>query len=234
VAETALSAPVKRFLEGLGFAVKGEIDGCDILAIRAGDPPLLVIAELKLALTFELVLQAVDRLTAADEVWLAVPQTRKGRDRDRRAHRLCRLLGVGLLTVNLRTGHVEPECAPGPYRPRLDKAWRSKLIREFERRRGDPMEGGHTRRPIMTAYRQTSLALAAALRDGKLRPRDLKHVTPDAGAILLRNVYAWFERIAPGLYGLTPLGAQEVAQFLAREDPAANAGGPDGIQGSDR
>jgi hypothetical protein len=195
---------------------------------------VLVIAELKLMLSFELVLQAVDRLSAADEVWLAVPQTRKGRDRDRRAHRLCRLLGVGLLTVNLRSGHVEPECRPGPYRPRLDKAWRSKLLREFHRRRGDPMQGGHTRQPIMTAYRQTALALAAALRDTPLRPRDLKPLAPEAGAMLARNVYGWFERVAPGLYALTPLGHQEVAEFLAREDSGGNAGGPDGIQGSDR
>jgi hypothetical protein len=234
MAETALSAPVKRFLERLGFAVKGEIDGCDILAIRADDPPVLVIAELKLGLSFELVLQAVDRLTAADEVWLAVPQTRKGRDRDRRAHRLCRLLGVGLLTVNLRTGHVEPECAPGPYSPRLDKRWRSRLMREFDRRRGDPMEGGINRRRIMTAYRQTALALAACLSAGPQRPRDLRHITADAGAILPRNVYGWFERIGPGLYALTPLGQQEVAEFLTREDSGGNAGVPDGIQGSDR
>jgi hypothetical protein len=32
---------------------------------------------------------------------------------------------------------------------------------------------------------------------------------PDAGRILLRNVYGWFERAAPGLYRLT--GAGEAA-----------------------
>ena len=31
--ETSLYNPVKRFLEGLGFAVKGEIGGCDLLAL---------------------------------------------------------------------------------------------------------------------------------------------------------------------------------------------------------
>ncbi len=234
MSESALSAPVKRFLTGLGFSVKGEIDGCDIVAIHHGAPPLLVIAELKLGLSFELILQAVDRLTAADEVWLAVPQTRKGRDRDRRARRLCQLLGVGLLTVNLKTGHVEPECRPGPYRPRLDKAWRSKLVREFENRRGDPMEGGISRRRIMTAYRQTCLALAAALQAGPMRPRDLAEVSAKAGVMLRANVYGWFERTAPATYGLTKLGAQEVAHFLAAEEAAGKAGGSDGVQGSDR
>lgn len=34
--ETSLYAPVKRFLESLDFAVKGEIGGCDIVALREG------------------------------------------------------------------------------------------------------------------------------------------------------------------------------------------------------
>ena len=77
--------------------MKGEVGHCDVVAVRGDEPPRLVIAELKLGLSLELLLQAVDRMRAADEVWLAVPATRRGRDRDRRAHRLCRLLGVGLL-----------------------------------------------------------------------------------------------------------------------------------------
>jgi hypothetical protein len=31
-------------------------------------------------------------------------------------------------------------------------------------------------------------------------------VAPDAGRILLRNVYGWFERTQPGTYRLTGLG----------------------------
>lgn len=217
MSESELSAPVKAFLESLGYTVKGEIVGCDLLGMRGDDPPIVVIAELKLSLSLELILQAVDRLTAADEVWLAVPATRKGRDRDRRARRLLRLLGLGLMTVNLKTGNVEPEIAPMPYAPRRDKKFRSRLIREFHRRRGDPMPGGVTRRRIMTAYRQTCLDLAAALADGEKRPRELKDISKDAGAILARNVYAWFDRIAPGTYGLTPLGRDELAAFQVTE-----------------
>lgn len=232
--ETDLSAPVKRFLEGLGFSVKGEIDGCDILGLMPGEPPVMVIAELKLGLSLELILQAVDRLTVTDEVWIAVPLTRRGRDRDRRVQRLCRLLGLGLLTVNLKTGAVEPQSPPGAYAPRRDRWWRARLMREFERRRGDPMHGGTSRRRIMTAYRQTCFALAEALLAGPARPRDLTAISPDAGAILRRNVYAWFVRTAPGRYDLTPLGRQEVAQFAAAAQADANAGGGDGISGSDR
>ena len=46
--ETALYLPVKRFLEKLGFTVKGEIGGCDLVALSGGEPPIVVIGELKL------------------------------------------------------------------------------------------------------------------------------------------------------------------------------------------
>ena len=32
--ETALYLPVKRFLENLGFTAKGEIGGCDVVALK--------------------------------------------------------------------------------------------------------------------------------------------------------------------------------------------------------
>ena len=33
ILETSLYRPVKAFLEGLGFVVKGEVGGCDLLAL---------------------------------------------------------------------------------------------------------------------------------------------------------------------------------------------------------
>ena len=47
--ETSLYSPVKRFLEGLGFEVKGEVCGCDLVALDRGTPAALVICELKLS-----------------------------------------------------------------------------------------------------------------------------------------------------------------------------------------
>jgi hypothetical protein len=204
--ETSLYAAIKAFLEPQGFSVKGEVCGCDIVAVRAGEPPLLVICELKRALTLELILQGVDRVRTADEVWLAVAATTRGRDRDRRAHRLCRMLGFGLLAVHPRSQRVEVLAEPAPYRPRPDRPRRRRLLSEHGRRRGDPTQGGITRQPVMTAYRQQALDCAAALRDGPKRPRDLRPAAPDAGKILLRNVYGWFTRLEPGLYSLTEAG----------------------------
>src|ERR1700749_3091105 len=102
--ETSLYLAVKRFLEASGFVVKGEVEGCDVVATHPEEPGMLTIAELKLGMNLELLLQATDRMRMADEVWLAVPATLRGRDRDRRMHRLCRLPGVGLLAVHARHG----------------------------------------------------------------------------------------------------------------------------------
>lgn len=216
--ETALYAPVKAFLEARGFSVKGELRGCDLVALREGEPPLVVIGELKLGLSFELVLQAVDRLAIADEVWLAVPLTRRGRDQDRRAHKLCRRLGVGLLTVNLSSGHVEPVCEPAPYQPRRNLRKRGLVLREFHARAGDPNVGGGNKRALMTAYRQRALACGAALLDGARAPRALREAAPDAPGILRRNVYGWFEHVSRGLYGLSEAGRAAVLSWQAARD----------------
>lgn len=64
----------------------------------------------------------------------------------------------------------------------------------------------------MTAYRQQALICAEALFDGPLRPRDLRPGAPDAGKILLGNVYGWFERVSNGVYQLTEAGRQTVAR----------------------
>ena len=70
--ETSLYRPVKRYLETLGFTAEGEVCGCDLVALRGDEPPIVVIGELKLSFSLDLVLQAVDRTAACDEVWLAV------------------------------------------------------------------------------------------------------------------------------------------------------------------
>jgi hypothetical protein len=190
--ETTLYAPVKRYLEALGFTVKGEVCGCDLVALRGNEPPIVVIGELKLAFSLELVLQGVNRTAACDEVWLAVRAAgRAGRVRDPRVHL------------------VEPK----PWRPRQDTRRRARLIHEHRTRHGDPAPGGSTRSPIMTAYRQQALACAASLAGGPRRTRDIRSAIPNASSILLRNVYGWFTRIERGVYALTPEGTSALARW---------------------
>jgi hypothetical protein len=221
--ETALYLPVKRFLEARGFRVKGEICGCDLVALPAepddDSPPIVVIGELKQRFTLELLLQGVDRMAAGDEIWLAVRNSSKSRKRadgrlnDARVRKLCRLLGFGLLAVSAR-GRVDILAEPGPYRPRGNPRRRSRLLREHSRRQGDPAVGGGTRQPIMTAYRQQALTVAQAILEAtQVKPRELKAMAPDAPKILLHNVYGWFARVERGVYGLTEAGREAVKRW---------------------
>ena len=176
------------------------------MALKGDDPPVVVIGELKLTFNLELVLQGVDRAAVCDEVWLAARRSSrgKGRERDARFRNLCRRLGFGLLGVS-SNGEVEVLLAPDAPTPRKNLRRRSRLIEEH-RRRGDPVEGGGSRAPIMTADRQRALVCAAALARGPRRPRDLKASIPDAPRIVHGNVYGWFARVERGLYNLTESG----------------------------
>jgi hypothetical protein len=205
--ETDLYRPVKLHLERLGLEVKGEVGGCDLVARSGDSPELVVVGEMKQSFTLELVLQAVDRTSACDEVWLAVRASKRGRGRenDARVKKLCRFLGFGLLTVNAE-GRVDVVVEATLWKPRRDARRRSRIVEEHRRRKGDPVVGGSTRTPQMTAYRQQALAVANVLAGTPSRPRDLRILAPDAAKILQGNVYGWFERIERGVYGLTSSG----------------------------
>ena len=208
-AETDLYAPVKAFLEAQGYEVKSEVAGADVVGMRADDPDP-VIVELKLAMSLALVQQGIDRLGVTDFVYLAIPQV-KGRKTLARHVALCRRLGLGLLTVRLRDGFIEAQCDPGPYAPRKVKARAGRLLREFQRRDGDPNRGGAAGR-IVTAYRQDAQRCAEHLAaHGPCRGAEVKAATGVARATTLMrdNHYGWFEKVAKGTYALTGKGRQE-------------------------
>ena len=222
--EEDLYAPLKAFLEGQGYEVKSEVRGCDIVAQRAGEPPVIV--EMKTGFTLPLVLQGIDRLTLSDQVYLAVavasrPAPNSLWRRERRGIlRLCRRLGLGLLAIHEATGSdlplVEPLLDPLPYRPRPDRKGQGLLLREFAQRVGDPNTGGMTRRPIVTAYRQAALRCAAHLgQHGATKAADVARATAVAQAarILQNDVYGWFQRVERGIYVLSPKGEAELETF---------------------
>src|SRR5262249_40350529 len=156
---------------------------CDLVAIRGEEPPLVVIGELKLGFNLELVLQGINRSAACDQVWLAVRMSgRRGRERDPRVRKLCRLLGFGLLRVSASVrGEVLLDPALG--RPRRVRGRRSRLVDEHRRRLGDPVLGGTCKAPIMPAYRQQALACAASLSSGPRRTSEIRTAIPEAPKI---------------------------------------------------
>ncbi|MGL3606286.1 DUF2161 domain-containing phosphodiesterase [Rhizobium sp. G187] len=212
--ETSLYLPVKTFLEEAGYTVKGEIGGCDLVGLSDEDPPVVVICELKLTFNLELILQAVDRAAVADEVWIAARVSARGRGRegDKRYRDLCRRLGIGMLSVSdqgivsVLVGSVTPM-------PRTNPKRRSRLMREHQKRKGDPAVGGSTRTPLMTAYRQQALGCASALASGPLKVKEIRAHVPDAAKILQGNVYGWFERVERGVYALTPAGHEALGRW---------------------
>jgi hypothetical protein len=221
--EAALYLPVKAFLEGQGYEVKGEVRGCDLVARRGEEPPVII--ELKLRFNLALVLQGIDRLALTERVYLAVPRPRGGAlARDQSAIRkLCRRLGLGLILVGLSRGSIEILVEPVPYRPRQAKSRALRLMNEFSRRVGDANVGGAVGVPLVTAYRQDALRCAQALAAyGPMRVGALSTMAevPAASLILRRNVYGWFARVERGIYGLTPEGDQALSRF-AEAIPAA-------------
>lgn len=220
--ETSLYLPVKGFLEKAGYAVKGEVGGCDLVGLSEGEPSVVVICELKLSFNLELILQAVDRANIADEVWIAarISAKGKGREADKRYRDLCRRLGIGMLGISDR-GDVSVIVSSVVPMPRTNPKRRSRLMREHQKRRGDPAVGGSTRAPIMTAYRQQALGCAMALSAGPLRVREIRSSVPEAGKILQANVYGWFERLDRGIYGLTPNGMEALKRWPQQDVTAA-------------
>jgi len=216
--ETALYAPVKAFLEGQGYEVKAEVSGCDVVARRGDEPPVVV--ELKTRFNLNLLLQAADRFALSDQVYIAVLDgPRSGlRGRGKRALKLCRMLGIGVLLVRdpeKPGAHVIAVQDPAPYQPRRNPRRAKRLLKEFVERVGDPNTGGMTRQPVITAYRQTALRLVAYLENGEASTRDLRAETgvADAATILQRNVYGWFDRTARGVYGLSPKGREAATTY---------------------
>lgn len=221
--EADLYPALKAYLEAQGYVVKAEIGACDILA-RRGDEPALVV-EMKLSFSLALVMQGVARQALFDDVYLAVPVTEKGwKLRYKDIVALCRRLGLGLLAV--KGAQVEAHLDPAPYSPRKNTARAGRLLREFERRVGDPNLGGTTGIKRVTAYRQDALRCLVAMQAGAVKPAVIAKAAGvmRAGDILRADHYGWFERIAVGVYAVTPQGQ---AAYVSEAVEIARLGGQD-------
>ncbi len=210
--ETDLYVPVKTYLQAQGYEVKGEVGAVDVMAVRGAEDPVLV--ELKLGFSLALLQQGIARQKISDAVYLAVLHSSgkaiKGN------LELCKRLGLGLMTVRLRDGFVEVLVDPAAYRPRKSVKRKTRLLREFARRVGDPNAGGATRVGLVTSYRQDALRCATFLKDagaskGAVVAKAAK--VPNATRIMADDHYGWFERVSTGVYMLTPKGVEALGQY---------------------
>jgi len=218
--ESDLYFPLKQFLEAQNYEVKGEIQNCDVMAVRDKEAPIIV--ELKVSLNLDVILQSVERLSLTSKVYIGVPKSCKSLKR-RRKHiiKLLRMLGLGLLVIDVKKegNKVEVLIDPGEYKPRKSKRRKERLLGEFASRIGDPNLGGIDRKTaIMTAYRQQALAIAGFLQQQGATKASIIAQTleqPKARNILYRNVYGWFDRVSLGVYDLSPRGKREVPEWKA-------------------
>ncbi len=213
MSETDLYPPVKAWLETLGYVVKGEVGAADVVALRGDEEPLIV--ELKTGFSLTLLQQAVARQAVSDTVYVAVPRW-KGKA-GWRAFKgnvgLCKRLGVGVLSVEMKSGEVKAHCDPVPFQPRKSKRRKAALLKEFAGREGDPNLGGMKRETIVTAYRQGALRCAVYLAEhGASRGAAVAKATGVARATTMMrdNHYGWFEKVEKGVYALSPAGREAV------------------------
>lgn len=221
IIETDLYKPVKTYLEKQGYEVKSEVGAADVVAIRADNDPLIV--ELKNGFSLVLLHQAIARLALTDTVYVAVPrQTGRASWKALQANiKLCRRLGLGVMTVRLSDGFVEVHADPGPYTPRKSPRRQDALLREFQRRKGDPNIGGSTKKTIVTAYRQDATNCAMHIANsGPAKGAEVAKATgvERATQIMRDNYYGWFHRVGRGVYDLTELGKGTVSKAKTDSD----------------
>lgn len=221
--ETDLYAPLKKYWEKQGYEVKGEVQGCDLVALKEEEVEP-VIVEIKKTVNLSLVLQGLDRQRISASVYIAAERklssARARYERWGALEELCRKLGLGFMTVQFyqkRAPRVDVVCHP----ERLARPKRSvsqkRLLREFRERSGDYNTGGSTGVKLLTAYREKALRCAFLLdQAGELSPSQIRDRLgePKAASILQRNVYGWFARARRGVYVLTPEGQQAITMYM--------------------
>jgi hypothetical protein len=222
ILEEELYAPVRNYLIGEGYDVKGEVRHCDVTAYKDG---LLLVAEMKTSLNLEVILQAAVRQRIADIVYIAVPKNGRAlfTKRWKNICYLLRRLEIGLLLVSLRgeISMVEEALKPQPFSREVSRkisARKKKLVlEEFSSRHGDYNTGGSTGKKLVTAYREIAIHIAGLLETyGPLSAKKLKDMGTDikkTSPILQDNHYGWFERVSRGIYSLSDKGSQEIDNY---------------------
>lgn len=221
--ETDLYLPVKHMLEQQGFTVKGEVKQCDLFALKgsdATDDVTSLVVELKTTVNLTLILQAVERLAVADNVYIAVPADCAPMKKQQKSIiKLVRRLGIGLIVVAFvgQQTFVETMASPGDYQPRKNLKKSRIILNEFHQRQGDPELGGAASRgKKMTVYRQRCINVALYLAKAGATKASVVAAEvddPKARYLLSTNVYKWFERVSQGVYQLTELGREELEQW---------------------
>jgi len=221
--EVDLYKPIQRNFAREGYEVYGEVNDCDMVAVKDEE---VIIIELKLTLSVDLLIQAAKRQRLSDQVYIAIPRP-KGRLNSKQWHDKCHLirrLELGLILVSFPGKRVKADILfpPTPFNRKQSKGQskvkRQLLMKEIEGRNAELNfnVGGSTRTKIMTAYKESCIQIACYLNHfGPLSPKALKEMGtgPKTPSILTKNYYGWFERVKRGTYVISEKGKQEINEF---------------------
>jgi hypothetical protein len=219
--EVDLYKPIQKYFVREGFEVYGEVKDCDIAAVKEEE---LVIIELKLTLSVDLLIQAAKRQKLSDQVYIAIPRP-KGRLNSKQWTDKCHLvkrLELGLIVVSFSGNRARAEILfhPTSMNRRQIKAQNKRkrvaLMREIEGRSSDFNIGGSSRTKIMTAYKENCIQIACYLeQSGPLSPKALVDMGTGqkTSSILTKNYYGWFERIKRGTYVISEKGHEEIKEY---------------------
>jgi hypothetical protein len=215
--EVDLYPPVAEFLIARGYTLRSEVEGSDVVALQGDE---LVIVELKLNFSIDLLLQATERQKSADTVYVAIVRPASGMhgSRWRRIVHLVRRLELGLILVSFSTPRplVEIAVHPESFSPKRSHQKRRAIIREARGRSDDFNAGGAVRRKLVTAYRENAIQIAYYLKlNGPLSRQELvdRGCGTRTKAILSHNVYGWFMRVSRGVYSLSERGQEELREY---------------------
>ena len=205
VKESDLYPCVAEYFTQMGFTVKGEVKGCDVVAIK--DEQMTII-ELKKVFNVKLLYQCTRRLALTDLVYAAtlIPKKSASVSQWTLMRSLCRRLHIGLLLVDLDSKKVKLVCEPGDFAGRKNPRSGLKVVKEFAGRKVAVNEGGTTGVKLETAYLETSIQIAVLLsQNPRSSAGQLVKLGSDAvktSRILQNNYYHWFEKIERGKYSL--------------------------------
>lgn len=217
--ERDLFKPIKSFFEELGYVCDGEVNDIDIFMQKDDDS---IAVELKQTLDFRAIQQAALRQKIVETVYIGIfaPKDRFTKSFQDKLYLLKRL-GIGLITVTIRTGKVtilsEPVVSELSSFQTRNKRKKKALENEFRKRRIKSNTGGVTGVKLMTRYREDALLVLNALfvLGGEAAPKDVKKLSfVDKSANILRdNHYGWFSHVGPGVYTITELGYQALDEY---------------------
>ncbi|MBT2738671.1 DUF2161 family putative PD-(D/E)XK-type phosphodiesterase [Bacillus sp. ISL-7] len=215
--EIDLYKPIQTYFLREGYEVYGEVKDCDIVAVKDEE---LVVIELKLTLSVDLLLQAAKRQRITDKVYVAIPKPKHRLNSKRWTEKchLIRRLELGLIVVSSpgKRGRAEIIFEPTPFIRRKNKRKRDSIMKEINGRSADYNVGGSNRTKIMTAYKENCIQIACYLENlGPLSPKMLNQLGSgkNTSSVLTKNYYGWFERIKRGIYVITEKGKEEIKEY---------------------